>query len=117
MSCRFRREICLNEVWFEVQKQGKSGNNIHNVYGRIIALRRDFARSIRFPHGTISEPQYVYFSARSLNLSFVFAKKAVVFFSPPSTIADYSKQYYRHIGETKKNANIFGEWIYDEFFI
>lgn len=106
-----------NEVWFEVQKHSKSGNSIHNVYGRIMALRRDFAKSIHFPAGTISEPQYIYFSAISLNLSFVFAKNAVVFFSPPATLEDYAKQYHRHIGETRKNADIFGEWIYDEFFI
>lgn len=100
------------ELWYEIQKDIHFGHTIHNVYGRIIALRREFAASIRFPEGTISEPQYLYFTVRQRGLKFMFAKDASVFYSLPTTIADYAKQYNRHIGEMQKNAKTFGEWIY-----
>lgn len=106
-----------NGLWYDVVKDINNGNTVHNVYGRIIALRKNFAHSILFPEGTVSEPQYLYFSAKSQDMTFVFAKDAYVYYGSPTTLSDYKLQYNRHFGELKKNASIFGEWIYTEFAI
>jgi len=65
------------------------GNNFHTVMAAIL-LRGSFARSFRFPKGTISDQCYVYIKATQNNPSgFIFVSDAHVYFRPVDTFRDW----------------------------
>lgn len=105
------------EFWYEVRHAYNQGDNIHNLHGAILALRKSFADTIIYPVGTIANSQYLYFAIKAKQSGFYFAKEAVVYFYSPNTLRDYLLILNRYSAERRKNAEIFGEWIYKEYTI
>jgi glycosyltransferase involved in cell wall biosynthesis len=100
-----------SRVWYQARLMYKNGNNIHNVRGCGIALRKSFAVSVKFPKNVFSDAQYMYFYAQNNNLRFVFAKKAQILYRKPSTLTDYLSQHTRSGSDKDKLKYIFGPQV------
>jgi len=101
--------------WYEVRKEVNGGNNVHNIHGCLLALRKHFAKEITYPKGIIAHAQYLYFATMRQKVGFSFAKNTDVYFYSPTTLKDYFLQCYRYGDEKEKNAAVFGDWIYNAY--
>ncbi len=92
-------------MWYEIRKNYKNGDNIHNLQGAIYAIRNKFARKVTLPEKTIGEQQYLYYKLSKHNGSFVFVKEAVTLISLPTTFSDFYLQGSRSLTEKYRLAN------------
>lgn len=106
-----------HRVWYEARVSINNGNNIYNIRGCIMALRRSFSQKIKFQKEIISDAQFIYFLALKEKLKFRFAKDAVIFTQVPESVNDYLLQNHRTIRQKQKMAKFFGNWIYNEYQI
>lgn len=108
-------------AWYDyresVLKDLNKGNNIHNLHGCAIAIRKDFAKKIIFPKGIISESQYLYCYTIKLNLSIVHDKKAIIYFRVSNSLREYFFKNRRAVNEKQKLKRLFGSWIFDLYRI
>ncbi len=104
-------------VWYEVRSYYKGGSNIHSLAGCGMALRGDFARSISFVPGIISEAPYIYLTAMKKNKKFVLADRALVFFASPETMDDFIKQRSRASNELDLFVKEFGDIVERESYV
>jgi len=100
-----------SHFWYMARRDFNHGDNVHNIRGCVMALRSEFAKTIRFPAEIVSDAQYIYFYAQSKNAKFAFAKDAIVFYRKPSNVKDYFLQTKRSDPEEKRLRIIFGEKI------
>ncbi len=81
-------------VFDESRKKINGGNNIFGCNGGCMAIKKEFAKSLKFPN-IINEDDFLYFSCLSKNLHFRHVRKAVVFYKLPNKFKDYLKQSFR----------------------
>lgn len=105
-------------LWYEVRKDVKGGNHVHNIKGCGLALKKEFAKTIQFPEGVVSDAKILYFEALRQNLKFHHTKDAVVFYRSPDNLHDYFLQY-KNRGEPDRDkiAQIYGSRVYKEYQI
>lgn len=106
-----------SKVWYEVRRDYKNGNNVHNVKSSIMAIRSPFEKRIKFDKDILSDGQFIYFTIIEKSLKFRFANDAKVLFRIPDNINDFFLQNSRLSGGKRKIAQVFGTWIYDEYKI
>lgn len=83
-------------IWTRLTHNWKNGNNIYNFRGVGLALRRDFARSIRLPKEiTGASSHFIYLSAAKKSLKTAFCKSAVINYRLAATMGDYLLQLNR----------------------
>lgn len=89
----------------------RNGNNIHSLQGSASIIKAGFAKSIKYPRGTICDQGYLYMSAiKKGREGFSFAKKTRIIFRSPNTFSDWRKLGARTIIDDKENlAKNFGE--------
>lgn len=106
------------KLWYEVRKDVNRGDHVQNIKGCALAIRKSFAKSVKFPHEVISDAKIMYFQAISQNLRFHFAKEAIVYYRLPSNLQDYLLQTKkRGTPDKDKLAEIYGNWIVDSYKI
>ncbi|OGK17626.1 hypothetical protein A2774_03220 [Candidatus Roizmanbacteria bacterium RIFCSPHIGHO2_01_FULL_39_12c] len=71
----------------------KNGNNIFTC-GALLALRKDFARNIKFPR-IFNEDAFIYLTCKSSGYKFQHSSRAVIFYKLPLTLKDYLRQLFR----------------------
>lgn len=99
-------------LWNEIRLSVKSNDHIQNLYGGASALRKSFADSIIIPKQLTSAQGHLYISAKKRD-GFRYAKKALVYYRPVATLADFRKQGTRAaISNQKKLAELYGQWVY-----
>jgi len=99
-------------LWNEIRLGVKNNDHIQNLYGGASALRKCFADSIIIPKQLTSAQGYLYISAKKRD-GFRYAKKALVYYRPVATSADFRKQGTRAaISNQKKLAELYGQWVY-----
>lgn len=106
-----------SKVWYEVRRDYKNGNNVHNVKSSIMAIKSPFEKKIKFNKDILSDGQFIYFTIMQKRLKFRFANNANVLFRIPDNISDFFLQNSRLSGGKRKIAQEFGTWIYDEYKI
>ncbi len=104
-------------LWYEVRKDFKDGNNIYNIRGSFLALRKTFLNSIKFPEFFISDAQFIYFTALAKGSKFRYASDASVLIRNPNNINDYFLQKRRAKPGRQVLKEIFGNEILKEYNI
>lgn len=74
-----------------------NGDNPYNCHGAVLAVHRDFAKSIDYPAEIFSGDTYLYFACISHGYKFKFAYNAVYAILLPKTLTDTIKQYKRFL--------------------
>jgi cellulose synthase/poly-beta-1,6-N-acetylglucosamine synthase-like glycosyltransferase len=91
----FQRSVYATFLVFDKSRENiKDGNNIFGCNGQCFAIRKSFAKSIKFQN-VINEDDFVYFSCVSRGYNFKYAKEAVVNYKLPLNLKDYLKQSFR----------------------
>lgn len=104
-----------SRVWYEARIAYNDGHNIHNSCGCLMALKKEFAKKVKFPQGIVSDSQFIYFLCLNNKLKYRFAKDARAYYHKASTIKDYLKQMHRSAPEEDKIAQLYGNWVYKEY--
>lgn len=93
------------------------GDNVYACHGRIMALRKKFAKEISIPPNSSSNDAIIFFENKKRNYWFKFASKAQVYFRMPTSYTDFLKQRKRFTTAHNELSKQFGEIIAKEYFI
>ena len=104
-------------LWYFTRKDYNNGDTIHNIHGNMSALRKDFADKVTYPSGITSDQDFLYMSAKKMNVGFHFAKEATFYVSNPDNIGDFYMQASRFVDEKEKMKALFGAWIPELYYI
>ena len=106
-----------HRLWDEVRADLQRGNNIHNMYGAACALRKDFAKSVHFPHAAMCDTGFLYVLAWQRN-GFRYAKKAEVLYRVASSWQEYRTQSLRTMVVDKRVlVDHFGNWVKELYHV
>ncbi len=83
------------EAYIPLRKILKNGHNVLSATGRIMALRRELAKSIKVAKQTISNDGFIYFSCLVKGWQYRYAFKAKAFFRSPQNLYDHINQNTR----------------------
>ena len=83
--------------------------------GRILAMTKQFAKSITIPSDMIANDAYMYFAAKTKGFRFVHVRNAIVIYRSPSTIRDQIRQNTRFIAAHYRLEKIFGPIVQQEY--
>lgn len=110
-----RIAVCADKLWYEVRKDIKGGNTIHNHIGRISALHKKVYKSVELPKDMAADDHFLYFRNKELGREFNFAENAVVFYRQPDNLKDYLKQTARYISYRPMIIRHFGFWVNEDY--
>lgn len=104
------------EVFYSSRLNIKKGRNLFACTGGCLAVRTEFAKTIKFPK-IKNEDTFIYFSCLAKGYDFRFAKKAVVNYKLPGTLGDYLSQVFRSNPEAVQLnlSEHFGELVKQEY--
>ena len=111
-------ETCINtwdKLWDLATKDVNGGNNIYNVHGFGTALRKDFAKRVKFPKGITADARMLYFTARKEGKEFIYAKDAFVSYRSPSTLEEFLSRIHRSSKQGVKFSEVYGKWVENEY--
>ena len=91
-------------MWDYVRWSIPNYDNVHNIYARATAYRGSFAKNLYIPDKATEERLYLYLMAKQKN-GFRYAKNAVIYYLPVSTIYDYIKLTERAFGRPQPAVN------------
>lgn len=93
------------------------GDNIYACHGRIMALRKKFAKEISIPPTSSSNDAIIFLENKKRNYGFKYASKAQVFFRMPTSYTDFLKQRKRFTSAHDELTKRFGKMVVKEYFI
>lgn len=102
-------------IWYRIVLDLDNGVNIYHAFSCCYAVRTNFANTVIFPKGIISEARIFYFSAKKKKRKIIFAEKALVLYRSPDNIKDYLLRIRRSNNQKKLFASFFGDWIFKEY--
>lgn len=106
------------EAYIPLRKVLNGGHNVLSATGRIMALRKQFAKQIKEPKETISNDGYIYFSSVVRGWKYRYASEAKVLFRSPQTLYDHINQNTRFDATQKFMKRYFPPDIVDrEYYI
>lgn len=83
-------------LWSAVTYSWKSGNNIYNFRGVGIAIRKDFAKTVKLPTNIVgATSHFLFLTAKQKALKTVFAPRAVINYRLAKSLQDYLLQLNR----------------------
>lgn len=92
----FERSVFTTfQVFDESRMTHLNGNNIFCCTGSCLALSKKLAKQIKFPKKLINEDAYMYFTCLNNGYTFMYSKKAIVYYYLPQKPLDYMKQVLR----------------------
>lgn len=97
----------------------KNGNNFYSLVGCATLLKRDLYKTLRYPHGIISDQNYLYASVTSLDKNaYCLARETRIRFRTVNNFYDWRLLGVRSVFEDKLNvASFFGNQILNEYRI
>lgn len=98
-------------LWHEIKKGFNGGDNIYNSQGCVFAMKKDFARFLKYPKGTVSDQQYLYLEAKMAGKRFKFDEGIVIYYRAPNNFKDFYGHKWRGINETDILIPHFGHLI------
>ena len=112
-------ESSINNFIFalsNVRKNIKGGENIYGVRGPIMALSKNFAKSINIPEN-VPDDRFIYFMCKKLNFKFRFVEKASVLYRSPQTIKDQILQGSRWLKDKNNLKKLFDEKYFNSEYL
>lgn len=107
----------LSRIWYMAIEDINNGDNIYNSYSCALALKRDFAKTLKFYPEIISIGRYIYCVLKQKGLSFKYLDNAVIYYRSPTNLYDYKLQSSRNFDEKDKFVDLFGGWVKDLYDI
>ncbi len=101
-----------HQIWRQVRISMRNIHTIKNSFSCILALRKEFAKSLSLDSNITSESSMIYYEVKKRHLLFKFAPKSAVFYKLPSTITDYLSQTRRSYDEEDLLLKKYGKKIY-----
>lgn len=77
------------------ERLNEKGYHSFGYDGRILAVSKRFARSVKIPQKKAGSDEFLYLSAHKLGFKTKYQKNAVIFYKSPSNFKDYLKQHSR----------------------
>lgn len=99
-------------VWECVCNLFLNGNNIYNVHGTGLAIKRNLFRKVKIPNRVTSAAKYLYMYAMLNNYKFKYVSRSNVLYRVPSNFKDYYYQLNRNGSERKIFERSFGILYY-----
>lgn len=96
-----------NVIWKKVGAQFRNGDHISNLYGQANILKKEFAKSFKYPSDISCDEEYLYIKA-TRNSGFRFAKNSKFYFKSPENLHDYLYQSRRFLKERDALVPYFG---------
>lgn len=94
------------------------GGSIYGCHGRITAVRRSIFSQLDFPpRHILGNDSYLYLFNKTHGGTFKYVPEATVTFKMPQAFKDFSKQERRFTQTKAQHAELFGDWMYDEYRI
>jgi glycosyltransferase involved in cell wall biosynthesis len=104
-------------LWDNIRLSVGNYDHIHNCFGAASALRKSFYKGVRFPRVVSSDRGYLYILA-SKQCGFRYARDAVVYYRPVSTVEDLRSMTVRSLSKNEEVlASVFGDWVFDTYAI
>ena len=100
-----------DSLWYEIKKGFNGGDNIYNSQGCIYAFKKEFAQSLKYPAGTVSDHQYLYLEMKKNGKKFKFDESIIVYYRAPNNLRDFYEHKWRGINETEILKPYFGSLI------
>ncbi|MEK7150864.1 MAG: polysaccharide pyruvyl transferase family protein [Patescibacteria group bacterium] len=88
---------CTFNTYAGFRKRVRGGNNRFSADGRLLALRKDFARSIHIPENMIANDAFVFYVCAARRHQYRFVESARVHFRSPQTLRDHIIQNTRFV--------------------
>ncbi len=105
---------CTTEVYINLRKEVRHGDNVLSADGRILAYRRELVKNITIPSDMIANDMYTYFCCLSLGKKYKFVQTAIVRFRSPQTIKDQIRQNSRFRAAPIRMKNFFAEELVEK---
>lgn len=99
------------ELWYEVRKNFRNGNSVHNHLGCITAMSKSLYKMTSIPRAIIADDDYLYFNAIQMKYGFAHASKAKVYFRSASNFHDFFNQHSRFLTLKNSIREYFGDWV------
>lgn len=115
-------EKCVNvsrKAYYRAKLSVHKGNNIFFSNGKILALRRNFAKTVKVPTFITADDAYLYFSCISRGYKFVSKRSAKILFRSPATLRDQIRQNQRYVAQSHQGdifRKIFGNIVDREYY-
>ena len=90
----------------EMFRNWENGNNLFLCYGAARAIRKDLAKSFKWPT-SVSEDAYSYLSCLNAGYEFKYLPEVKIFYKSPDKLSDHLKQSTRFIHGPKTMSNYF----------
>jgi len=104
------------DLWYEIRKDYKSGDNIFNYHGMMAAMPTAFAKSVHYPTSLFADQHFLYIRAKNVG-KFVFARRAIILFTSPTNFDDFLTQAKRSLRDRVSVAEHLGNEILSYFDI
>ncbi len=91
------------------------GNNVFAIKGSLIALSKNFAKSVLIPRNLYANDTYLYFDCISKGYKFRYTKSSRAWYYVPSNVKDQINQNLRFVGAASNLENFFGASAPKEF--
>lgn len=101
-------------MWQNITHQYNDGNNYNNIHGSLVALRKDFAKTICFPIDVFNDGGYLYLSSILAHKKFIYAQNASVRFRVAGSFNDYVSQSERAMLAQDNLYRYFGDLVNKE---
>jgi len=104
-------------VFYESRLKMKNGHSIFGATGSIMAGRKTFLQSFRFPK-IINEDAYIYMTCITQGFKFRYIDSAVIEYALPKNAKDYIKQVVRSEPSSVEMElkKYFGDTVQEEFY-
>ncbi len=95
----------------------KNGHNVYACHGRLLALHREFFRTLDLPMSSVGNDAYLYFDNEKNGNGFAFVSDSIAYYKMPQSFHDFAKQQRRFSSTPNEQARIFGMKVLSEYRI
>lgn len=102
---------------YEPLRMIRKGKNPYSCSGRILALSKTFAQSVRIPAYMIGNDTFLYFTSITMGFNYAYQSQAKVSYRLPANLKDHMKQHTRFKAAIQMHQEIFGELVKKEYAV
>ncbi len=101
----------------ELRDKVKDGHNVLGCCGSILALSKNFAKTVQIPKSVFANDAYLYFACITNGFTFYHSKKARVWFHVPTNFQEQILQNKRFVASPYHLQEFFGDIVLKEYYV
>ena len=105
------------DAYEKIGRNYKNGNNPHTCSGCILALSRNFVKSIRFPRNLFCDDTFLYFECISKGFKYNYVSRAKVYYKSAATLKEHISQNRRFVSVDPIIKRRYGGLFKAEYYI